>query len=151
MLQPRLPGNPGDGTCSLQLFLKPIKVFPGALELGRAGEPKASGFQCSPHSQGCPLGTFPALPLGSDLPSSMENAQTGPDVKTDFCSLSFTVPLCFRVMLLKQKFKKCNVLFHEKSLSRDLGSKAIECCSPNQGLWLFHQLLQSLRGASPSP
>lgn len=61
VLQPRLPGNPGDGTCSLQPFLEPIKVFSwstGARQGRWAISPWVAVQSC----------THPGLPHG-DIPS----------------------------------------------------------------------------------
>lgn len=124
-------------------FQNPARFFLECWSLAGGVSP---GLQCScTHSWACSLGTFPALPLCPEVPSSMKNAETSPGINTDFCSPSFIVPLCFRIILLEQKFLKYNVFFHEKLLSRDMGSEvsaaaqtkacgcSISLCNPCMG------------------
>lgn len=92
--------------------------FPAVLELCRVVSP-SPGLQGSrTHFQGCPMGTPQPFHFVQRLLLlwKMQNA-----MNTAFCSLSFIVSQSYA---LGAKILKCKVLFHEKLLSRDKGSKA---------------------------
>lgn len=109
----------GDWTCSLQPFLKFIKVFPRALEFGRVGEP--IGRWIAAWWYKAPVHAPVATPWGYCQPFNFaqkwKSTETAPGINTYFCPPSFTVPLCFRVML-SQAGKK----------NQNASSYFIKCC-----------------------
>lgn len=137
-----------DGTSSLQPFFKSIKVFfPGVLELSRAGEPKPIGCWVAVWSD-----TVPGLPH-RDIPSpstlSRGSFFSGKHGNCSWYKYRFLFFFYCGSMFLSNavgaKIKKCNILFFEILLSRDMGSKAsaaaqtkawgfsISCCNPCMG------------------